>query len=656
LLPFAAYSQEKENQIFNDSLLKISNISINSIHSDFGPCVINDSLYFTTFNDKLSGSTDLQLRKKEFYDLYKTCIDKNGNPVSERKPVESFITRFNDGPVSWCAKTGELFITQNDPELTEKTKGLQKKTVRLKIVISQKVHGNWSPAVNFPYNSSKYSVGHPAINETGDTLIFTSDIPGGFGETDLYYSVRKNGKWSLPVNLGSRINTSGKDEFPFLTNQHQNGHFLIFSSNGRFGFGGFDLYYTHFPFKQDEVHHFDFPLNTSYDDFSMNLPSDADYGYLTSNRPGKGDDDIYKINFKRIIRKTGENNKITKKFIELLVYDKAGHKPIPEANIISCGSKIFSTDCKGKTIIPLDSDRCEITASFLGYKTQKKLLTSPDKKTLVQDTIWMDMLTNQKIILHNIYYDFNKYNILPEAAKELDRLVSLMNQNPGMNVELSSHTDSRGTEGYNLRLSELRAKAAADYVISKGISKDRIKWKGYGKSRLINKCLEPCTPAQQRENRRTELFIPEFLRGEAVLQTKGDFSSREEKSGLNLINKYKKTDSIFSDNQKNHRNLIERGSLTGSPKAGIIIKNESNVINPQDFKCFIILGSFSSVINAENFLHQLRSDSYKALILNEKDQPVRVGIGYTSWSQVKQSLSEIRKKYQEAWILKATYL
>ena len=515
-----AFTQNSDNRIFDSSKVKISPISTNSTHSDFGPAIVQDSLYFTTFNDKLVEKSDNKLRKKEYYDLYKAVVDKQGNTISERIPINEFITRYNDGPVSWCAKTGELFVTQNYEDQSANLKPFQNEINHLRIMIAKQVNGRWDQVVGFPYNDPAYSVGHPAITESGDTLLFSSDKPGGFGETDLYYSVRKNGKWETPVNLGSQINTAEKEEFSFITDRNFYGRFLIFSSKGRSGDGGFDLYYTRFPSDYREIVHFDEPLNSSSDDFAMTIPQDASYGYLTSNRPGTGSDDIYKFSF---IRK-----QILKRFRELYVFDKASMHPIPGATVALGDKQTYVTDQAGKiTTIPCLETTCQATASTMGYSDKTKVLApcSASNTQMPRDTILMDIVVNKKIILRNIYYDFDKWDILPEAAAELDQLVSLMKENPAMKVELSSHTDERGTNQYNRKLSQLRAQSAVDYIVSKGIDNTRIAGKGYGKSQLINKCNKKCTPPQHRENRRTEIYIPGFIRGEPVKQDKGDYSN-----------------------------------------------------------------------------------------------------------------------------------
>lgn len=170
---------------------------------------------------------------------------------------------------------------------------------------------------------------------------------------------------------------------------------------------------------------------------------------------------------------------------------------------------------------------CKVLANAFGYYEKTQVLTPCNLNVPVtRDTIWMKIIENKKIVLRNIYYDFDKWNILPDASKELDLLVSLMMENPEMKVDLSSHTDERGSDIYNLKLSELRAASAIGYIVSKGIDSTRITGKGYGKTQLIHKRTggRNITSEQNRENRRTEIIIPGFLRGEPVKQINGDYS------------------------------------------------------------------------------------------------------------------------------------
>jgi outer membrane protein OmpA-like peptidoglycan-associated protein len=563
LLSSFAYPQTKDKRIFNDSTVRVSEMK-NSIHSGFGPTVINGTLFFTTFKDTIKGKTNNKRGKKEYYDLYKTEIDKQGNPVSVRQPLNEVVTPYNDGPLTWCEKTGELFVTQNYIDPSVKRKPFQDEIIRLKIIIAKQINGKWEKVGDFPYFNAKYSVGHPAVTESGDTLLFSSDMPGGYGATDLYYSVRKNGKWEVPVNLGPKINTAGKEEFAYLTDRRFDGSFLIFSSTGRKGEGGLDLYYTRFPSDYSEIGHFESPINSKSDDFAMTIPAGAEFGYFTSNRAGKGEDDIYKFTFERI--------------------KKSQEKPKEVPQIVK-----------------------DTTRSI-------PVLVLP---------------TNQKIVLRNIYYDFDKWDILPESAKELDKLAEFMKANPQYTVLLGSHTDIRGSEQYNLKLSQLRAKAAVEYIISKGIDKSKIVGTGYGETQPINKCPEnqPCTPAQHRENRRTEIFIPEILKGEPVKQEKGD----------------------YSDGRPDH------STNPGSPKgieAELINRNKSNYSAADRVNYYLILNSFKEESNASEYVRLLNTEGYKATILTDPGS-YRVGIGYTRFSQAKKALEDLKGKEMNGWILQS---
>ena len=533
-ISLVGYAQEKSDTIFQGVPEKIFEIKTNTIRSDFGPAVVGDTLYFTTYSDKILGEPDLKLRKSAFYDLYKAAIDKNGNTISKREPLFEFLTKYHDGPVSYCEKTGELFVTQSDNVAAAKpTEKSVRDTIKLRIVIAKRVNGKWTNITNFPYNNPAYNVGHPAISITGDTLVFSSDIKGGFGETDLYYSIRKNGKWGLPENMGANINTSGKEEFSFLTHNSTGGCFLIFASTGRFGLGGLDLYYTRFPVNNSKIVHFDPPINTANDDFGMVIPPDREFGYLTSNRPGTGNDDIYKFTFKKPVIKPF--NGILSPVKELYVFNRRTMRPISSGLVRSCDKQIYLSDQRGEVdMLTNSNENCEVFASKTGYRDVSKVLVAKILKIgeVNRDTIWMEPALGKNITLNNIYYDFDRSDILPEAAKELDILVSFMNENPDLKVILSSHTDSRGNDNYNLKLSQRRAESAVNYIVAHGIQAGRITGIGYGETRLVNKCANgvDCTPQEHRQNRRTEIFIPEFGKALDIMQTEGQYSGKTEKS------------------------------------------------------------------------------------------------------------------------------
>ena len=520
-LPFLTINaQTVKKDMFDQISVKMSELPINTVKSDFGPAVIDSFIYFTSYRDELITKPDNELIKNEFYDLYDARIDDSGDVVGTRQALAEFITRFHDGPVSWCAKTNELFITQSnyvDPDVVYKP--FKNEDVKLRIVIAKRLNGQWTIIDEFPYNNPKFSIGHPAINESGDTLFFASDMPGGYGETDLYYSVRKKNRWTQPVNLGSTVNTSGKDEFPFITGSSYSGRYLILASTGHGSLGGFDLFYQNMNKQYSEVVRFPEPINGTFDDFGMSLPENVEYGFMTSNRPGTGNDDIYKLTF----------DKYMDFLLEIFVLDSKNWKPITGAAVDFCNLKSSKTATDGMVSQRFSKNSaCDVKASAFGYRDNHKLVNigAPRQGSVLKDTIFLDLIVGEKIVLRNIYYDFDKWDILPESGEELDKLVALMKENPGMKVELGSHTDERGSVPYNLKLSQRRAESAVNYIISKGIDQSRIEAIGYGKSQLIYKSTltHKCTPTEHRENRRTEIFIPGFIRGEPVKQVKGDYS------------------------------------------------------------------------------------------------------------------------------------
>lgn len=608
LAQMSGFSEPKKKGVFDPESVKLVSLALNTNQSDFGPALIGDSLFFTSFRDELLSKTDKNLQKKEFYSLFSTKIDKEGNIAGKRHVIKDFTTKYHDGPVSYCPATGELFITQsNYLEPGAEFKPFRLNYFNLRIVIAIQERGAWKVVESFPFNNAKYSVGHPAISNSGDTLVFSSNKPGGYGETDLYMSVRKKGLWGEPVNLGSRINTSGKDEFPFLS---KDGH-LIFASSGRQGIGGLDIYYTKLNDPKSEIVHFDSPINSPYDDFSMVLLPDAEYGYLTSNRPGGvGGDDIYKINF----------SKYKDNFLKLMVMDTKSRKPIRDADV-SFEDKIdFKTGNEGELSRKIENEMSySLSVKAFGYSDKTKTITAGIMKNgaVVYDTIWMDIIVKKNIALKNIYYDYDKWDILPASIEELDKLTAFMIENPEVKVELGSHTDSRGTEIYNQNLSERRAQSAVDYIISKGIDKDRIIAKGYGESMPVNKCVDNiiCTPQEFRMNRRTEFYIPEFGKSESVDQRGiGDYSTE----------------------------------VANKPKAKRSAKETSDLVKSNKYS--VIVGAFFNALNADKVINQLKVDGYQSELITEA-KTFKVGVSYKDFKSAREGLGKLKTKYPRAWIL-----
>ncbi len=353
---------------------------------------------------------------------------------------------WHDGPVTFSSDFSKLYFTrtQLNHDKGKKDPG-SIRTHLLKIFFSSLEGGQWTTPEPFAFNSDQYSVGHPALSKDGKTLLFASDMPGGYGETDIWYCIREADHWSEPLNAGPRINSQGKEMFPFIAASGD----LYYASDGLPGFGGLDLFASHKIDNQwTTPQNLGWPINSSYDDLSLIISEKEMFGLFSSNRPGgSGSDDIY------------------------------GFSKIP-SRIDSISPPLISKSA--------DSIKTP-AASYV-------------------DTLKM----NKSYRLENILYDFDKWDIRADATPALDKLVVIMKEHP-ISIELGSHTDCRGSDIYNMELSQKRAESAVQYILARGISASRITAMGYGKSQLLNQCnceaANKCSEAEHQFNRRTEFRI-----------------------------------------------------------------------------------------------------------------------------------------------------
>lgn len=366
----------------------------------------------------------------------------------------------------------------------------------------------------FPYNNNEYSVGHPALNKDGSILIFASDMPGGYGGTDLYYCVRSGaGQWTRPVNLGKQINTEGNEMFPALDKEDM----LYFASTGHPGLGGLDIFEVQLKEMKpvSPVRNMGLPINSFADDFGLIKSADGKGGFLSSNR--RGNDDIYQ--FGRATYRI---------LLEGVITDAITHLPMPGSRILMHhldGIDTIRANNKGefRKEMPLESEY-ETTTQKLGYVSQIGFVSSIGiaKDTVIKMDIRLNKTENaQQYVLNNcdslkkvfavqnVYYDLDRSEIRPDARPALDELAALMKKYPEISVITSSHCDSRASESYNRALSIRRAESSKSYLISKGISSSRVKVEYYGKTRLVNRCFDgvPCSEADQQLNRRTEFDV-----------------------------------------------------------------------------------------------------------------------------------------------------
>jgi outer membrane protein OmpA-like peptidoglycan-associated protein len=505
----------------NPTAHKIKNQSgVNTGKSEFSVFSINGKIHYV-------GEPELSMDNRSYgwtgnpYLRIYTADGGAGNDLNSPLISEE---QYNDknyhvGPVSSDAAGNTLYITRTYPgkeaELSKENKR-KYRTNKLELFIYEKDdNGNWIE-VPFAYNNVKeYSVGHASTSMDGNILYFASDMPGGQGGTDIWYSVKQSdGTWGTPENAGAEINTDKDELFPNIAPDGT----IYFSSNGLPGMGGLDIFSSTGSKSQwTKAVNLKYPVNSAGDDFgfiSTEITDNGMAGYLSSNRiAGKGDDDIYSFNYAKA------------KIILVLkgtTYNKNTNEILPETSVtlFSGGREIIgkqSTKGDGVFIFELDEDSdYKVLGQKTSYHNESAIVST--KGITKSDTLYANLYleplfeVGKRFLLENIHYDFDKSNIRKDAVEILDKLVRVMRDNPTLKIELSSHTDSRGLDSYNETLSQRRAQSVVDYLVSQGINRSRMVAQGYGERRLLNRCANEvaCSEAEHQENRRTEVEILAF--------------------------------------------------------------------------------------------------------------------------------------------------
>lgn len=473
----------------------------NSEYSDFGGRLYGGQLYFTSARNtsrKTYGWND-----EPYLDIYKASIV--GGVEKDPELLKGDVnTKYHESTVAITADGKRMYFDRNDfhkGKFKKSDEGIN----QINIYYAENVDGKWKDVQSVPFNSHDYSNSHPALSPDGNTLYFSSDRPGGKGNADIYrVDIAPNGSFGTPENLGDKINTEGKEGFPFVDS---NGT-LYFSSDGHLGMGGLDVYAAEAKGNGfEEPVNMGLGINSADDDFAFYVDTATGEGYVSSNRAGgKGSDDIYKI--KKI-----ESCEL---IVNVLVVDANTNKPLSGARLDLFDNKenklkTQATDANGNGRITAACDQEHVVQAFKeGYESNAETIaSSKNGSTKIRIALRPidEIVEVKKVKLDPIVFDFDRHNIKPQAAFELDKLVEIMKKNPNMVIEVEAHTDNRGNDVYNMQLSERRAQSTVQYVISKGIAKDRISGKGFGESRPSVDCGANCTDAQHQENRRSEFII-----------------------------------------------------------------------------------------------------------------------------------------------------
>lgn len=501
-----------------DSLLyeveSIKPINVNTISGEICPVLKEQTLYFSSNRDL--NKAEFPGNGKPYMSLYYSTWNENSNEITQPKPIKTSVTtKYNDATLVF-GENNRVYFTRNFITKKGKLDAANGEISNLQIV-SATLHENEIKDIKvMDFNSKSFNCAHPFVFQDGKGMIFSSDMPGGFGSSDLYYvEIFNDGSTSSPLNLGSRINTAGKELFPTISNDT-----LFFSSDAHYGLGGLDLYYSVInDIKNPSLSkNMGAPFNSNADDFHFIWTKKGEFAFLSSNRSGGiGDDDLYSVQVKTKTSTIAYNGFVTsspekEKLEGVTIIAKNEYDEI----IAQSTSDI---DGKYEILLPAN-EKLTLVFSKPEYSTEKINVNTPKSSQSEQLdarlTSYKSLTTKSEIEgmdqikVDPIYFEYAKADISEVSKNELDKIVFALDKFPTMVIKIESHTDSRGKDEYNLDLSDKRAKATRDYIIEKGIEPERIiSAIGYGESRPLNHCKNgiKCTEDEFAINRRSNFII-----------------------------------------------------------------------------------------------------------------------------------------------------
>ena len=511
----------------NSGRLTIKPVEINTEFSEYGTAFYGKDEVVYTASRKTSARGTSNWTGEGYYDLFRAKFS-NGQ-LSKEEPFSSKLNSLlNESSPVFTRTMDTIYFTRNYqvPLSKEEKKKKAEEKVLLELYRSVRKNNEWTDPVRLPFNVTGYSVAHPAITPDGKWLYFAADIKETRGKSDIF-RVRinhKKGTYGKPENLGDLINTEGRETFPFISSKNV----LFFSSDGLPGLGGLDVFAV--KIEQDgslkRLQNIGRPGNTPDDDFAFVLDEDRSIGFLSSNRPGgKGKDDIYYFVQNRPLEFD------CKKTIKGIVKDidtkeVLGHVTLTLSDSDQKEMAKIENKTNGDYDFGVKTVNCDDTFVFLraqreDYAVVEEQVNIREKGTVIEKEILMKTTKKKlqkgddlaKIFqIKEIKFDLGKYNIRPDAAAELVKIVEAMKDHPTMKIAIRSHTDSRGSDKFNLVLSDKRAKATMAWIVSQGIAKNRLTAKGYGETQLVNGCKNgvPCTEEEHQQNRRSEFIITEM--------------------------------------------------------------------------------------------------------------------------------------------------
>ena len=579
---------------------------------DFSPTIMGNTLLFVSSRtNPLSRTEQYDYNRQPFYNVYSVngCDVKDIDEWKSDEKPRGINSDLHDGPIFLSAEKGLVFITRN---ISKKTN-----VFHLGIFWSQRVNGKWSALKPMEINGSTYSVQHPYFNNETNELYFSSNMAGPSRGFDIYKIKFDNGHWSSAEALPGTVNTPLDEVFPYIYKNK-----LYFSSNGFAGIGGLDV----FSVQQDSIITREDAFNTIFDDYGVLWLSDST-GLFSSNRDGGfGKDDIYQFTLVKDAKRTprlltqtkknklDENEFIAKnspeagkKPVVITLFDSLTKQPLADANVYVAldpnlgREQMYKTDNSGRILVPIEpsTQRLSINAKPCGYSYQGKVFildSSKSKESYKLTYIPFKLGDNLTKIfnLDNIYYERNSFQLTDASKLELNKVVEVLNNNPGLTIELGSHTDSRASAQYNQTLSQNRAKAAFNYMVLAGISPARITYRGYGETKLLNRCADNvvCAEEEHLVNRRTEFIITSLPSCDSASKAQLASNSFNRNTSFATANgsigQTSNNKAYASNSSKDKAFSSANGMGVNSNKAGrtsSVIKTKENQLKTLDYRC-----------------------------------------------------------------------
>lgn len=496
----------------------IKNLAINSSASDFAPSVYGNQLIFSTARDTGVASRNIHLwNKSPFLNLFSSEASENGEYTTASKYSRTLNTKTHESSTAFTKDGSVVFFTRNNSKNRSFARDAEGVS-RLKVYRAYLKDGEWTNISALPFNNDDYSVAHPTLSPDETKLYFSSDMPGSLGASDIFVvDIGSDGSFGTPKNLGPKINTEGRESFPYITNSN----ILYFASDGHPGLGGLDVFATKLgDLNNIYVINVGKPINTKDDDFSYIVNEETNKGFFASNRDGgKGSDDIYSFS------ENTPPDLVCNTLVTGTVRDLETGAPLESAKVTIFNSEsqvVAETVSNADGTFALDGNCKEGQYKLIALKDEydegSQMFTTVNAKdadnmeitlerSIKKAPIGADLM--QLLDLEPIYFDSDKSDIRPDAEIIIKKILTYLTLFPDIQVEIRSHTDAVGSSSYNYGLSKRRAESTLAYLRENGIAAARIRSKGFGESQLTNNCTtrQKCSDEKHQENRRLEFIV-----------------------------------------------------------------------------------------------------------------------------------------------------